>query len=680
MIAAAMEAEADPETLDRLQLTRTLEARLDPDLAQTLVRAPRQTIRPARGASARGLAAVDALRKLGASTDGRLDLHHTLGEGGMGVVHLATQTTMGRHVAVKTRRTARPGEEHVEAAAATLRILREAWVMGALEHPNVVPVYDVGVDAAGAPVIVMKRIEGRSWADLLAQPEEIAHRFGASDALEWNLRILISACNAVHFAHSRGILHRDLKPDNVMIGAFGEVYVLDWGIAVSLDPDPSGRLPAASEATDLVGTPAYMAPEMVMGDPSLLSPRTDVYLLGAILHEIVAGKPPHEGPTVHAMLSSVLLSSLKLDDFPPELCTICARALARDPKDRYESADALRVALEDLLRHRGSARLALEAEDSRRRLDHVLATEPPGEERTLAVFHLLGECRFGYRAALSAWPENQGARAGLDQALLAVVDHELDEGDPGAAAALLREVSSPPPDVASRVDAAVRARAGEDERLRRLEEDADPTIGSRTRIFISTIFGFLWAAVPLGGWLISLSGKLTVTHEIALGWSVFFFALSLGLFVWARDTMTKTLYNRRLVATLALHLGTQVLLSGGAWVAGLRPEVGLSFMMLGWSIVETMLAVWVEPWFGVPAFAAGAGFFVSLVHPAWVLPTMAASSLVLTVMIVRVWFPKQDLERIHARRKEVRRRARKWILDLGRGPLPPDKPGTRRGR
>jgi serine/threonine-protein kinase len=666
-----MEADGDADTRERLQLSLTIEARLDPDLARTLVRSPRQTIQPARGASARGLAALDALRKLGASTDGRLDLHHTLGEGGMGVVHLATQTTMGRHVAVKTRRgTASDEEGPADPVDATLRILREAWIMGALEHPNVVPVYDVGVDAAGAPVIVMKRIEGRSWAELMGAPDEIARRFGAADALEWNLRILISACNAIHFAHSRGILHRDLKPENVMIGAFGEVYVLDWGIAVSLEPDPSGRLPAVSEATDIVGTPAYMAPEMVMGDPSLLSPRTDVYLLGAILYEIATGRPPHDGPTVHAMLSSVLLSTPGYDGVPSEVEAICARALHRDPKDRYESAEAMRLALEALLQQRGSRRLALEAEDSLRRLHHALSNEPPGEERALAAFHLLGECRFGYRAALAAWPENHGARSGLDQALLAVVDHELGEGDPGAAAALLREVSSPPPDLIARVEAAIRTRADEDVRLRRLDEDADPRVGSRTRTFLSLIFGVFWVVVPIGGWIISLSGRASLTHELTLGWSVFFFVLSLAVVVWARDTLTKTRFNRRLSATLSLHLGTQVVLAGGAWVAGVRPELGLSLMMFGWAVVETMLGVWVEPWFGVPAALAGLSFLISTAWPASVLPLMAAHSLVLTLVIVLIWFPRQDLARMIERRREMRRRARKWLLDMGRGPFP----------
>jgi serine/threonine protein kinase len=272
--------------VDDPSLAQTLQARLEaePDLARTMVDRPGATIEPSRSPSSGAMAALEALRKLGATLGGRIDLHETLGEGGMGIVHLGTQATLGRHVAVKTLRKGAGGDD------AVLRILREAWVTGTLEHPNVVPVHDVGVDADGAPVIVMKRIEGRSWSALMHDPAEIARRFGATDALEWNLRTLASVCNAVHFAHSRGILHRDLKPENVMIGEFGEVYVLDWGIAVSLKDDPSGRLPPVSQAKEIAGTPHYMAPEMLLGDPKLLSPRTDVYQLGAIFYEVPASR------------------------------------------------------------------------------------------------------------------------------------------------------------------------------------------------------------------------------------------------------------------------------------------------------------------------------------------------------------------------------------------------------
>ena len=276
-------------------LAATIEARLladDPEAAKTLSCNGRgRHSEPSAAPSSGAMAALEALRALGSSPGGRIDLHHTLGEGGMGIVHLATQATLGRHVAVKTLRAGVTGPD------APLRILREAWVTGTLEHPNVVPVHDVGIDASGAPVILMKRIEGLAWSELIHAPEEIARRFAAADALEWNLRTLVSVCNAVHFAHSRGILHRDLKPDNVMIGEFGEVYVVDWGIAVSLVPDPSGRLPSVMQAKDIAGTPQYMAPEMLLGDPSML---TDAHrrrrtCWAPSCSEALAGDPPHRG-------------------------------------------------------------------------------------------------------------------------------------------------------------------------------------------------------------------------------------------------------------------------------------------------------------------------------------------------------------------------------------------------
>src|SRR5262249_9782464 len=163
-----------------------------------------------------------------------------------------------------------------------------------------------------------------------------------------------------------------------------------------------GRLPSAADARDLVGTPAYMAPEMLMGDPTLLSPRTDVYLLGAILYEIFAGRPPHEGPTVHAMVSSVLLSDPTYGpDFPPDAGAVGAGPPRGPPGARRESAAGRAQARAGYLQPRGSRRLAAEAGQSLAILVAPLEHEPPGEERALAVFNLLGECRFGYRSALS---------------------------------------------------------------------------------------------------------------------------------------------------------------------------------------------------------------------------------------------------------------------------------------
>ena len=647
--------------MDRLELARTIEARLeaDPDLAKTLVQKPRLTIEPHRHASQRGLQALEALRKLGAGLDANIALHRTIGEGGMGIVHLGTQATLGRHVAVKTLR------DDTKDLDATLRILREAWVTGALEHPNVVPVYDVGVDAGGSPIIIMKRIEGRSWSELMRAPDDIKARFSSTDPLEWNLRILENVCNAVQFAHSKNILHRDLKPENVMIGGFGEVYLLDWGIAVSLVEDPSGRLPPLSQATDVAGTPCYMAPEMLAGDPDLLGVRTDVYLLGAIFYEIFAGAPPHEGDNVQAMIASVVLSEPKFPaHFPQEARAICSRAMSRDPQDRYEDVQAMRDAIAAYLRHRGSRKLAWDAKQSLNRMLDVLKSEPPGEERTLAVFNLLGECRFGYRSALSAWPDNDNARAGLDRALLAVVDHELTEGDAHAAAALLREVSAPPADVQARVESAVRGRAEQDERLKRMEQDLDPNVGGRTRTFVGTLFGIAWTFVPLVGWLMQLQGR-PASHLPTIGFSAGFLLGGIVLYRWARESLSKTMLNRRVSATLAVHLVAQMVLGAGELAMGITPQQGLINLMFAWGLTQALLAVWVERWFAAPAIVCALSFVTASFVPSLSYPLMSLDNLILTIVLVRVWFPKQDVARIMERRAELRQRARRWLVEGG---------------
>ncbi len=658
----APERESDPDLRATIQarITALLQDTALSALARTIVDQPGVTLRPNEraSASARGLLAVDGLRALGASLHGKIELHRTLGEGGMGVVHLATQATLGRHVAVKTLRSG------VTTDDATLRILREAWVTGTLEHPNVVPIYDVGVDGSGSPVIVMKRIEGQEWGELLHSPDAIRARFPAVDPLDWNLSILGSVCNAVHFAHSRGILHRDLKPENVMIGAFGEVYVLDWGIAVSLRDDDTGRLPQASQATEAAGTPQYMAPEMLLGDPTKLSVRSDVYLLGAILYEIFAGKPPHEGDDIHALVTHILMSPIRFDAaVPQEVQEICATAMSRDPAARFDSVEAFKHAVDEFVRHRGSRRLAAEARQSQALLEETLRRDSlearAGEgsadgsaARGQEVARLLGECRFGYRAALSAWPENEEARAGLDGALLGVVEYALAAGDTATAATLLREVSVAPPGVAERVGAAVLERVAHDARLQRLETDHDATVGSRTRSFLGGLFGLLWTSSPLAAWAYTrrfgpeprLDPLVAPLVFLVLGW----FAVR-----WARDTLMKTSFNRNLVATGALYLVAQALMSLGAYMAGLSPYQVHLASIFGWGLTYGLLAVWAERRFAIVAATCAASFLVASAIPRLTFPLMSLDNLVFTIIVVRVWLPREDVLRIRERGRQL---------------------------
>jgi serine/threonine protein kinase len=375
------------------------------------------------------------------STEVRYRFGEVLGEGGMGEVLLAHDEHIGREVAVKRIRSTDPSAEELS------RFLREARVQGRLEHPAVVPVHDLAVDRDGRPFFVMKRLTGTTMQELLGDLRILGEGAGSepragseagaggearagreADAAATRRRLLrafADVCLAVEFAHSRGIIHRDLKPANIMLGDFGEVYVLDWGVAraVTEAADPGAPpAPLAPLAADLkldtgdtlvgtvLGTPGYMAPEQLVGDR--VGPAADIYALGCILFEIVAGVPLHaHGRNVNAPLAQpAVRPSARRPDAPPELDAVCERATRVDPEERFGSARALgaavqafldgdrdvaaRVALAKL--HIAEARAALadgEDEDHRRAAmraaGRALALDPTATEAADLVTHLM---------------------------------------------------------------------------------------------------------------------------------------------------------------------------------------------------------------------------------------------------------------------------------------------------
>jgi hypothetical protein len=230
---------------------------------------------------------------------GDLEVTGVLGDGGMGQVLAARQRSLARLVALKR---VRPAHATSETEAA---LLDEGRITGGLEHPNIVPVHALGRDDVGNPVLVMKRIEGTSWRALLdddAHPAWAPLLAAHGDRTSAHLEVLMRVADAAHFAHARGVVHRDIKPENVMVGSFGEVYLVDWGIAVRV-----GRTVADGDgAFRIRGTPAYMAPEMIGGDPARVDARTDVYLLGGVLHVILTGRPPNAGQTLTEVCASAL--------------------------------------------------------------------------------------------------------------------------------------------------------------------------------------------------------------------------------------------------------------------------------------------------------------------------------------------------------------------------------------
>ena len=614
------------------ELEKTIEA-LGPD-ADTIERSPRSTIEPpALRASTAGRRALEVLERIGrVTTDGgagRLVLEDTLGEGGMGVVRLGTQVALGRKVAVKTLRA------DVAPDAGTMKLLREAWVTGSLEHPNVVPVYDVGLDDAGRPVIVLKRIGGTSWADVIDDPKAVDRRFGAKDLLEWNLGILMQVCNAVHFAHSRGIVHRDLKPENVMIGEFGEVYLLDWGIAVALADDGTGRFPLASSATEMAGTPCYMAPEMLGGTPSRISERTDVYLLGAVLREIVTGRPPHEGAHVMEIVRSVISPPRPLPSrVPEELARICTRALDPDPHARFENAEQLRLAIAGFLQHRGSMLLSDEAHEKLDDLQAELGAPGAREEESRArIYNLFGECRFGFRQALRSWPENQAAMDGLHDAVVTMIEHELEGGDAKAASVLLAELREVPEALRARVEEARRQSERKMAELERLRRDQDQRVGARTRVFFAFVLGVIWTVFPLVLSALAIDRNYV---ELAFG-NAALLVFTGGLAYWARDSLSKTAFNRRLVMSVLYLFLVQLVLSLACLLLGLPPIMVEMLMPLVWLVFAGLLAIHVDVRFAVLTPGLLLCLFVAILYPDLRYYLMAGANSLLVVLLLTTW-------------------------------------------
>ena len=277
--------------------------------------------------------------------DAGYQIRDVIGVGGMGEVIAAHDLRIGREVAIKRMRTETPSRE------AYMRFWREARIQARLDHPAIVPVYELGTDAENRPFFTMKRLAGVTLAERMASP---------TSAQKPMLRAFVEVCLAIDFAHSRGVIHRDLKPMNIMLGGYGEVYVLDWGVARVVtdggrealpDADPDG-MTIQTGASNMLGTPGYMAPEQ-MRDPSLVGPAADVYALGATLFEILAGVPLH--PRGQAALTSTLerpsdspARRAPRREIPIELDAVCMTALSSQP-DRRPSVRELADRVQEYL-------------------------------------------------------------------------------------------------------------------------------------------------------------------------------------------------------------------------------------------------------------------------------------------------------------------------------------------
>lgn len=392
--------------------------------------------------------------------DAEYELIEVLGQGGMGVVYTARQTSIDRQVAVKMlkSKTAQNTDQRH-------KFLAEAVVTGELDHPNIVPIYDVGSNNSGALFYSMKKVEGRPWLKSVRK-----------NSLAENLTILMKVADAVAFAHSRSVVHRDLKPENVMLGEFGEVLVMDWGLAQSTTGFRKSN--SIITTSSMGGTPAYMAPEMATGPVDRISPLSDIYLLGAILYEILTKRPPHTGKTAMKCLMAAAKNKIVPTEKKGELVDIAMKAMATQPKDRYPSVQAFQQAIMDYQSHSESISLATRAEDD---LSEAVETKN---------YELYSRALFGFQEALSLWPENTSAGEGVEKTTLGYANTAYEKGDFDLGLSLLKEEK---PSHAELIDKIRSSQSERDARQQRLR--------TAKRVFVGMLAVFLFVVTGAFFWI-----------------------------------------------------------------------------------------------------------------------------------------------------------------------------------
>jgi tRNA A-37 threonylcarbamoyl transferase component Bud32 len=289
----------------------------------------------------------------------RLRFEDELARGGMGAVRQAFDATLQRRMAVKTMHA--KTYDHVMLVHG---FLREAQVTGQLDHPNIVPIHELGRDERGELYFTMKLVDGKALKALIAGGPPASY-----PELRKLLDIFVKVCDALAFAHSRGVIHCDIKSANVMVGRYGQVYLMDWGGAQLLPPrrgvdtsmwvrDSLPPLPESETAGMVFGTPSYMSPEQASAGREPVDERSDVFSMGALLYEMMTGRPPYSGGTpIEGIMRAQIVDIVPPEEqphlYPNELIDIVMRAMSRRPIDRHQSVEELQEAINGLLHSGG---------------------------------------------------------------------------------------------------------------------------------------------------------------------------------------------------------------------------------------------------------------------------------------------------------------------------------------
>ena len=554
----------------------------------------------------------------------RVNTHTTekdvvLGKGGMGIVKCGQQRYPDREVAIK--KVLRPSNTHQR------MLLHEAQITGQLEHPSIVPIHQIKQDDDGNVEIIMKRVQGKTLLEMLDSVHTTPHY----TLPVMNVQYLIQTCFALEYAHNQNIVHRDIKLENIMVGDFNEVFLMDWGLGMDI-VTKKGAHPG------IVGTPCYMAPEMLSGNPDDIDFRTDVYLMGATIHHWLTGQPLHNGANVRDTLELVLAS--KPHDYPSEIPTIFGRMLNKAchqaKSERFQTIKELREALEAALEHWEAIQLTERAKTMLDEFESLLGTSTDSTEITKQYLKI----RALLESSIEMWKENTTAVEALHSLLILMVDHHIDRLELSVAESLFAELTTPPASLQNKLLTA-QSEYKKLSNAHALAQEYDPlqSKSGRKTLIVSIAATSVLLVSFAGAYSMFVSPEVTTLRLMYTG-SLVSISCIVGVFLGR-----KTLLSNKLGAQMArTFTTTSVLATFNHWIGHINGEDPAAIMSVDMFIMAVAFASMKES-IRSAYYIATVGMTFATIGALY--PRVCHPLLLLTIVISSMWalldWYKEDL-------------------------------------